>query len=240
MNESAVRTLARGGSMEEINRAAKDLYDKGDLEDTKALLELATERSDASPGTFANLGLVRLDLGDFLGAVAAYSRAVEQVPDVRVNRGLAYEKLGDLKAARADYEKALQDYPDDVDALVNLGTLLLAADESSEAYALLERAAELDPTAIWAFGDALLAVGRRDEARAAYEAALQGGELRAHLDLANLDDEEGHLADAKGHFEAAVAAGATGARSDFADFLTRNRRPDAAIRVSDGSGTSSG
>jgi tetratricopeptide (TPR) repeat protein len=233
MSPSARRYLVRNGSIEAISGAAKKLYDGGELVAAEELLEAAVKRSDSTPGTYANLGHVKFALGDYQGAIPAYDRAIDTFPDVGVGRGLANERLGNLEAAQIDYRKALEHDPDDVDALVNLGTLLLAADEADAAYPLLARAAELDPSAVWTFGDALLAVGRQDEARRAYERALQEGELRAHLDLARLDDAVGLADDAELHYQAAVAAGATLARPEFAEFLFRKGRPDAARRVAD-------
>jgi len=205
-------------SAEYLGDYARIAYEQGDLVRAEQLLVEASSRPDASPGLWENLGLVRMDRQDFHGAIAAYDHAVDTYPESRINRGLAYERIDDAASARADYEAALPHLPDDVDLLVNLGTLDLSEDRIHDARAHLEHAASLDPTANWQLGDVFVALGRLDAARRAYQRAVRAGEPRALLDLAELADEGGYP-EAEALYRQAVAAGVDGADRQLADHL---------------------
>ena len=64
---------------------------------------------------YNNQGLAKQNLGDYEGAIADYTKALEIDPDFAdayYNRGNAKKKLGDYKGAIADYNKALEIGPD--------------------------------------------------------------------------------------------------------------------------------
>jgi hypothetical protein len=67
----------------------------------------ANIRQNPSAGNYEELGLLRLDKGDWAGARACFDRALEQRTDSLdpfYRRGLAEVELGDFAAARADLE----------------------------------------------------------------------------------------------------------------------------------------
>jgi hypothetical protein len=67
----------------------------------------ANIRQNPSAGNYEELGLLRLDKGDWAGARACFDRALEQRTDSLdpfYRRGLAEVELGDFTAARADLE----------------------------------------------------------------------------------------------------------------------------------------
>jgi tetratricopeptide (TPR) repeat protein len=206
-------------STEDVEDAAKSAYESGDLKRAEALLIEALARMDADPYDQANLGLVRWRLGDYAGAIAAYSQLDRLGPDDLCNRGLSFENLGDLDSARADYESALGVQPDFADVMVNLGTLELSAGNHSRAMDLLQRAATLDPTANWALSDALLEAGDARGAEEALREAIRAGEPRALLDLAALLVSDGRLSEAEDSYRQAVAAGVNGAVEELRDYV---------------------
>ncbi len=67
-------------------------------------------RQNPSAGNYEELGLLRLDKGDWAGARACFDRALEQRTDSLdpfYRRGLAEVELGDFTAARADLERVV-------------------------------------------------------------------------------------------------------------------------------------
>jgi hypothetical protein len=67
-------------------------------------------RSNPSAGNYEELGLLRLDKGDWSGARACFDRALAQRTDSLdpfYRRGLAEVELGDYAAARADLERVV-------------------------------------------------------------------------------------------------------------------------------------
>ncbi|WP_417564598.1 tetratricopeptide repeat protein [Microbacterium sp.] len=118
---SAGSSSAEGADTPEIlEEAARIAYLDGRLDETAKLLEQATRLPDCPPSAWQNLGLVRMDLEDYPGAIEAYSRVVDVIPLGLANRGLAYERVGNSKRARTDYETALSYFPDDVDVLASI------------------------------------------------------------------------------------------------------------------------
>ncbi len=79
---------------------------------------IANDASDAI--AWANRGVTKAKLGDFAGAIADCTRAMELSPTVanRVNRGDAYATLHRDDEALADFDMALQSEPRNVPALL--------------------------------------------------------------------------------------------------------------------------
>jgi tetratricopeptide (TPR) repeat protein len=72
------------------------------------MLERATA-SDAPASVWFDLGLVRQDLRDHIGAAAAYRRALDIKPDhaeAALNLGIALQEAGDLDNAMLAYAEA--------------------------------------------------------------------------------------------------------------------------------------
>lgn len=58
--------------------------------------------------SYINRGLVRMDIGDIVGAIEDYTKAIRINPknlNAFYNRGIAWEKKTDYQAALADYKK---------------------------------------------------------------------------------------------------------------------------------------
>lgn len=145
---------------------------------------------------------------------------------------MSYDRIGERDRAREDYLRVLAERPEDVDTLVNLGTLELADENIDAADRYLARALQLDKTASWQYAEVELARGNLVEARNLLEAALALGERRAELDLALLDAADGRDSDAEVRFRHAIEAGATLGRREYATFLLLHGRVEDALDVS--------
>jgi tetratricopeptide (TPR) repeat protein len=87
----------------------------------------------------------------------------------------------------------------------NLATVLYALDRKPEAAERLYQAVELepqDPAAWFNLGKVLTKLKRFQEAKAAFEAAVQLGYPDAHFDLADLLSELGEHEEARRHWQA--------------------------------------
>lgn len=85
-----------------IQRRGEHDLELAEKEFEKALALEPTIQSVHTP-----LGYIKLERGDFEGAVYYYSEALAIFPfdrEARINRGIAYEKLGRYKEALADYQ----------------------------------------------------------------------------------------------------------------------------------------
>lgn len=99
---------------------------------------------------------------------------------------------------------------DDVDALVELGCDLAAADRQRDAEGCFRHAAALgSAVAMFDLGNTLRELGRPMEAVAAYEDAIAAGETDAWLNIGNVLIDLGDLAAGMAAYRAAAAAGDT-------------------------------
>lgn len=74
--------------------------------------------------------------------------AIREDAGLRELLGVTYEKEGAMERAEECWRHALADDPDNTNALLDLGRLALGRQRPDEAIPLLERAAELSPTAL--------------------------------------------------------------------------------------------
>lgn len=89
-----------------LGSAYVDRKGPNDLQLAEQAFERARELDVGMSLVYTPLGYVRLEQGDFAGAVACYNKALAAVPedrDARINRAIAYERLG-------MYQEALEDY----------------------------------------------------------------------------------------------------------------------------------
>jgi predicted O-linked N-acetylglucosamine transferase (SPINDLY family) len=138
--------------------------------------QLIAEAPDDADVRF-NTGLVHEALGNAVGAIARYEEALARDPKHRpalLNRGLLLTRLGRLEDAHANNRAAAAAYPDLADSHYNLAEVALALRLSADALEHCARALTLDPRHLGALFDrtmALAALGRFDDARAAWTAA---------------------------------------------------------------------
>lgn len=106
--------------------------------------------------------------------------------------GDIYFQQGKLTKAEACYRAALQRDPQDLDARAHLGQCLLRLNRPAEALPLLEAVCQQQPEhdyghSLMAWAEALAALGRTDEAIAAWQTVTQRhGYPRARVQLAEL------------------------------------------------------
>ena len=149
--------------------------------------------------------------------IGAFRRASDLGSPNWLGLAMAFEGSGELEKAEEAYRVGLKEFPEDADLMVNLGVLLLQADRYQESTLILRAAARRDPKANWVLADALLAGGDEESALDALTAAIDAGELRAHLDRATLllARDDNPVPD----FLRAIESGARFARREYALYL---------------------
>jgi tetratricopeptide (TPR) repeat protein len=119
------------------------------------------------------------------------------------------EASGELEEARQHFEEALWIMPDNVEALINLGTLLTGHGDPADAIPLYERALKVNPdlaATYYDLGNALHATGDGAGAMENYRKAIQidPAYAGAHNNLGNLLAENGRKDEAVAQFRLAV------------------------------------
>lgn len=126
------------------------------------------------------LGIAKVALGDLEEGSARLLTAADEMPSnaaVHHRIGYLYMDQGDVERAVASFRKAVALAPDSAAPLAeaSLGEALVAADRPAEAIEPLEHAIQTAPTlkpALYAYGLAMRALGRIDQAEIALEAGL--------------------------------------------------------------------
>jgi tetratricopeptide (TPR) repeat protein len=140
------------------------------------------------------------------------ARATESYPEEEaLNRAYALRALGRSGEAIAEYERAFALNPNRLDAPNSLAVLAAERGDWQEAVTRYRQALEIDPGFVdlrRSLGEALLALGRREEARREWTVAagLAPAAGLVFADLALLDLEEGALQPAEDRALAAVRA----------------------------------
>jgi tetratricopeptide (TPR) repeat protein len=118
-------------------------------------------------------------LGEHQEAIAAYTKALELSPnDIEALKGRsrAYQELRDFENALKDIQPVAEQVKTDPYVFATRAFLFLETDQNEGALADAERAIELDPLSVNAYGFkayALGRLGRLDEADAALEKAFE-------------------------------------------------------------------
>jgi CRISPR-associated protein Csy1 len=175
------------------------------LDEAAADLEKALARAPGDARAWVELGIVRSDLKDLPGAIAAFARAVEIDPaHARAwnNLGNAQWQSGAVEAAIVAFQRALAIKPDYAMACANLGSALRSLGRRTEAEKLLVQALRLDPklvSALQALGAINNDRGKIDEAIELYARAAQlaPGDAGPCTHLARLLGERDDLAGAR-------------------------------------------
>ena len=95
-------------------------------------------------------------IGDYLGAIADYSKAIELEPEIAAlyyNRGTTESELGKYRDALADYSKAIELDPGFGDAYHNRGGTKFRLKDTAGAIKDYTKAVEINPTNALAFQD---------------------------------------------------------------------------------------
>jgi protein O-GlcNAc transferase len=191
---------------------------------------------DFGPGWY-NLGNALVSTGDDDAALAAYDRALAQLPvQAGFNRANVLARLGRHAEAVDALRAVIAADAQHADALNNLGVSLLALGQDSAALAALTQAVELAPNAADAalnHAEALARSGQTEPARAAFARAAQLAPTRlrsrwaARLSLPPLCDSDDEInawrqrfADGLSALEAECADSARAAPEDLEAILT--------------------
>jgi tetratricopeptide (TPR) repeat protein len=158
------------------------LRDSGDLDGAVAAARESLRVNATSVAVYNSMGLTYIDKGDLLLARFVFQKAmgaIEGASDnayLNANLGRTYFLEGEIALATNYLEKARELQPDLVPALVYLAEIYLADHNYEDTVGLLEAAAEASPDnhgVQMRLGIAYRGVGRLDEAKAAYQRALQ-------------------------------------------------------------------
>lgn len=167
----AEAALLKGGDQISLNAFIGMLSARsGDLAGASRHLQVAHQGRPTDLTIACNLIAIRIDLGDFPGAlaVATHDLALSD-PSARVARYRGYlaQSLGQFEAAIAAYEHVIAGAPGDFESWNNLGNARQLFGDVGGAVTALERAVALDPNAPPArvnLAAALVAGGRVEEA----------------------------------------------------------------------------
>lgn len=123
------------------------LYErKGALRQARGEAEAAARLAPDNPSAHLMIGMVRLESGDYAGAVKEYERALALKPKwgaAYFGLGRAYQGLGRLQDAIGSYRQAALYLPQSAVVQESLAAALKAAGKQDEAAAAEKRAAEL-------------------------------------------------------------------------------------------------
>jgi tetratricopeptide (TPR) repeat protein len=230
MSANEIQKIVTSSTREEVAAIAEQWQEAGEIAAATDLLEVAAG-SMQHAGLWHNVGIAKAEAEDHVGAITAFTNAIDAGYSSFADRGLCYEHLEDWDAARADYLTALSTDAKDVDALINLGTMELSLGHVGEGAIRLTAAASLDRSANWQLADAYFARGDRKRGKAALWAAIEAGERRAYLDLARAEIGVASQPLIEEYFEAAIEAGSTLARRELIIFLDNEGETDRAVKI---------
>jgi Tfp pilus assembly protein PilF len=185
--------------------------DHGDWPAAEREWVLALGPGKPSAATLNNLGLLRKNQKRYSEAADLFAQALAIRPNYMApHKNLAemYLEMGRFEDADGQFRKALSLAPLDINARNSYGHFLLRQGRTSEAREQFARSAEAD--ANWEaydnLGDLDLAAGDSQKARADYRAAVELNPIDNHAEfgLANLDEQQGRIADALREFRAGL------------------------------------
>jgi tetratricopeptide (TPR) repeat protein len=119
-------------------RLGRLAWEDGDTAGASTLLERAAAGNDVPASLWFDLGLVRQDLHDHIGAASAYRRAIEIKPDhaeAALNLGVVLQESGDLDSAMRAYAEAYRLRPQ------TFGTIAMALTSAPHGRLWLDEAA---------------------------------------------------------------------------------------------------
>ena len=147
------------------------LAKKGEVEEARAHLNLIQTQGDQQAIILVQAeGELLIEEKRYADAIAVYDKALEDEynTDLLYARAMAAEKIGRLDILEADLRTILEHEPDHAQALNALGyTLADATDRYDEAYELIKKALEINPSDFYildSMGWVLYRLGRLDEA----------------------------------------------------------------------------
>jgi tetratricopeptide (TPR) repeat protein len=162
-----------------LNQGGVEALENGDLDAASARFGLALEYHPRFVEALANQGLVELQRGNFSRARQLLERAVRVNPDIAQPHhglGVLAEREGSPASAAEHYREALAVDPGFVPSRFNLARLLFESRElhhAEEQFRRLTAAAPEDPRGYAGHAEALLGLGRVEEAASAVHRGLE-------------------------------------------------------------------
>ena len=153
----------------------------GEWEQARELFEKAAALDPMAHGTHLNLGRLYLQQKEYDRAMAHYNKAIEIHPyyvEAYLQMGLLHTQTGQKDEARQAFENVLEIEPNNFHAYNNLGILYSHDNQVMVAVTHFRKAVMLNPESIQArynLGEALLRLGRYDEARIHFLKITQAG-----------------------------------------------------------------
>jgi tetratricopeptide (TPR) repeat protein len=161
---------------EALSNLGNLLKERGNLAGARTCYEQALSiRPDFADAPY-NLGGVLEELGEFAAAADRYQQALRHRPDfadAHYNLGNVLNKLGKPAGAQFHFRQALALTPNFPEASHNLGLLLLEQGELDAALKLVADTPQVGADLLAVSADALMKLGRLDEATAALETAIR-------------------------------------------------------------------
>ena len=152
----------RGLDAQNLNFAIPSKYLKKLLNRSGHAKPLLQDNPSISAETYFIWGYVKHELGDYNGAIADYTQAIQLKSNSAgfyAVRGLAKQQLEQYPAAIADYNKAIQLKPDYAEVYNNRGLLKYRSGQYFDAIADYDKAIQLKPNYAEAYGNRGLAKG---------------------------------------------------------------------------------
>ncbi len=162
-----------------LNFAIPSKYLKTLLTRSQRVQPLSIVSPTVSAETYFSRGNQKYDLGDYQGAIDAYSRVIRLKPDdakAYYNRGNAKYDLGQHLEAITDYDTAIRLNPDDAKAYLNRGLAKANLGQRAEAITDYDTAIRLKPdyaNAYYNRGNAKDALGQYTAAITDYDTAIR-------------------------------------------------------------------
>ena len=162
-----------------LNFAIPSKYLKKLLEQSKPAKPLSQGKHSISAETYFQWANTKYKLGDYIGAIADYSRVIHLQPDAAgayTNRGIAKAELGQHLAAISDYDIAILLKPDYADAYNNRGVAKAELGQHFAAIADYDIAIRLKPDDAAAYvnrGNAKADLGQHFAAISDYDIAIR-------------------------------------------------------------------
>lgn len=190
-------------------------FEAGRLDDAERAFEASLALVPGRPSTLANLGAVRVRLGQPARALESLDAALAAAPgdvDALAHRADALARLGRHAEALAAFDRVLERAPDHPAAALRRAVLLGLLGRHAEALAAFDRLVHERPHDVlpWiARGQTLQAMGRPADAVASYDRALalDAGAVQAWTLRGDALREAGRATDAAASYEQAVAHG---------------------------------
>ena len=210
----------------------------GKIQEAKAAYEEAITLNRNIPEVLFNLGAIKLNLNDPVGAIKLFEEAVKIKPDMAeayFSQGAAYNQMGNLDSSIASYKKAIETQPGYYEAFNNLGSVYQRLGNHYEAVTAYQKSIQIynNPRAHFNLAGALRNNGLLKDAIKEYEQAikLSSQEPEFFSDLGDALWHDGNIKDAEKFLRQAIQMQPLHAKANYqlGVFLYDNNKLDEAL-----------